>query len=98
MATEISGKDRPASAAAAHARTAHRHGAADNRRERRRGNRTSIPGTIDAEPTNAATGAGYFFSAAASTFLQAGVSLSFDLARQAMILPPPGVVPLQTFS
>jgi hypothetical protein len=40
----------------------------------------------------------YFFSASASTFLHAGVSLSFDLARQAMILPPPGVVPLQNFS
>jgi hypothetical protein len=34
--------------------------------------------------------AAYFFSASASTFGQAGVSLSFDLARQAMILPPPG--------
>ena len=40
----------------------------------------------------------YFFSASASTFLQAGVSLSADLLRQAMIRPPPGVVPLQNFS
>jgi hypothetical protein len=39
----------------------------------------------------------YFFSAAARTFLQAGVSLSLDLERQAMILPPPGSVPLQYF-
>jgi hypothetical protein len=40
----------------------------------------------------------HFFSASAKTFLQAGVSLSLDLERQAMILPPPGVVPLQYFS
>src|SRR3978361_726744 len=40
----------------------------------------------------------YFFSASASTFLQAAVSLSLDLARQAMIRPPPGTVPLQYFS
>ena len=39
-----------------------------------------------------------FFSAAASTFLQAGVILSLSLARQAMIRPPPGVTPLQYFS
>jgi hypothetical protein len=31
----------------------------------------------------------YFFFASARTFLQAGVSLSFDLERQAMIRPPP---------
>ena len=36
--------------------------------------------------------------AAASTFLQAGVSLSVSLARQAMMRPPPGVTPLQYFS
>src|SRR5882724_1803425 len=40
----------------------------------------------------------YFFSASASTFLQAGVSLSPALERQAMIRPPPGTVPLQYFS
>jgi len=40
----------------------------------------------------------HFFSAAVSTFLQAGVILSLSLARQAMILPPPGVTPLQYFS
>jgi hypothetical protein len=39
----------------------------------------------------------YFFSASASTFLQAGVSLSADLLRQAMMRPPPGTVPLQYF-
>ena len=32
----------------------------------------------------------HFFSAAASTFLQAGVILSLSLARQAMMRPPPG--------
>jgi len=32
----------------------------------------------------------HFFSAAASTFLQAGASLSFSLARQAIMRPPPG--------
>src|SRR3954468_6460131 len=40
----------------------------------------------------------YFFSASASTFLQAGVSLSPALERRAMIRPPPGTVPLQYFS
>src|SRR3954470_8856120 len=40
----------------------------------------------------------YFFSASANTFLQAGVSLSLSLARQAMMRPPPGVTPLQNFS
>jgi hypothetical protein len=39
-----------------------------------------------------------YFWASASTFLQAGVSLSPALFRQAMIRPPPGTVPLQYFS
>jgi hypothetical protein len=39
----------------------------------------------------------YFFCASASTFLQAGVSLSLSLARQAMIRPPPGTVTLAEF-
>jgi hypothetical protein len=39
----------------------------------------------------------YFFSASASTSLQAGVSLSLDLARQAMIRPPPGVTSFAVF-
>jgi len=47
---------------------------------------------------SAGDAATYFFSAAARTFLQSAVSLSLDLERQAMILPPPGVVPLQYFS
>src|SRR5262249_6359306 len=42
----------------------------------------------------------YFFCrcASASTFLQAGASLSLSLARQAMMRPPPGTTLLQYFS
>ena len=42
--------------------------------------------------------AGHFFWASATTFLQASVSLLFCLDRQAMIRPPPGMVPLQNLS
>jgi hypothetical protein len=37
-------------------------------------------------------------SSARPPALQAGVSLSLSLARQAMIRPPPGTVPLPNFS
>jgi hypothetical protein len=46
----------------------------------------------------AAFASAYFFSAASSTFLQTGASLSVCLARQAMIRPPPGTTLLQYFS
>jgi len=38
----------------------------------------------------------YSFRASATTFLQAGISLSLCLARQAMIRPPPGTMLLRS--